>query len=284
MRTSPTNRTARGFTLVEIAVVLFIVAVLVAMAAAITRGVTAAQKRSLTATRIAGVDAALLQFVAQQKRLPCPANGTLALSAPTAGEEVCPAASQANGVVPWKTLGLTEVEATDGWDRRLTYRVDPNLALASGMDMSWCDPAGTEAGATPRPCNTACVSTSLGSCTPPTAFLLNKGLRVQNTAATVLMNPGVTTPHTGAAYVVISHGESGGGGYMAVGGTLAASATTDGDEEKKNYANLAYPAGTTYFVDDTPMDTGGATHFDDIVSRPSVMAVITKAGLGPRAH
>ena len=27
-----------------------------------------------------------------------------------------------------------------------------------------------------------------------------------------------------------------------------------------------------------------ALHFDDLVSRPSVLAVITKAGLGPRSH
>ena len=40
----------RGFTLVEIVVVIVIMAILIAMAAALTRGVVAGQKRSLTAT------------------------------------------------------------------------------------------------------------------------------------------------------------------------------------------------------------------------------------------
>lgn len=287
MRTSPQVRTCRGFTLVEIAVVLFIVAVLIAMAAAITRGVTAAQKRALTATRIAGVDAALLQFVSTQRRLPCPADATLGAN-PSFGKESgrtatgCTGTTQIHGVVPWRDLGLTEVEASDGYDRRLTYRVFSGLAADNGMDMSWCDPAGTEAGLTPRACTAnACTSAALGSCTPPSAFLSTKGLRVRNVAGAVLMDPAAApATNTGAAYVVISHGETGGGGYL-LGGGLASSSTTDGTEEAKNYANL--PLGA-YYVSDTAVDAGGPGHFDDIVSHPSVLSVITRAGLGPRAH
>jgi prepilin-type N-terminal cleavage/methylation domain-containing protein len=288
MRTSLNDPNARGFTLVEIAVVLFILAILIAMAAAITRGVTSAQRRSLTATRIATVDAALLQFVTTQRRLPCPADGTLASNHNDAGLEGARNAGgctgdQANGVVPWRTLALTEVEASDGYDRRLTYRVFPGLAGNNGMDMSWCDPAGSEGGAEPRACNTGCTSASPGSCTPPTAFLATKGIRVRNLTGTLLMDP--TAPAlTGAAYVVISHGESGGGSRL-IGGTLGASTTIDGTEEALNYVNLPYSAANTYYlVDDALSENGGPGHFDDVVSRPSVMAVISKAGLGPRAH
>jgi prepilin-type N-terminal cleavage/methylation domain-containing protein len=51
----------RGFTLVEIAVVLVILAVFMAMGAVMFRGFAAAQKRSITATRLATVDAALVR-------------------------------------------------------------------------------------------------------------------------------------------------------------------------------------------------------------------------------
>ncbi|HYC36517.1 MAG TPA: type II secretion system protein [Usitatibacter sp.] len=282
----PFRRASRGFTLIEITVVLVIIAIFLAMAAVMFRGVAAAQKRSITGTRMATVDAALVQFVQLNKRLPCPANGTIAWNGVNPGVEVIAAGvctgNQANGVVPWVTLGLTESDATDGWERRLTYRVDEDLVETGAMDMSWCDPAGTgaAAGATNELCNTACTNSALGNCTSPVNFLTagagGKGLRVQSITGTALMAP----PNTGAAYVLISHGESGGGGYLNT-GVLFTSTTIDGTEEQLNYANLVLRA---YYVDDALTDLAGASHFDDLVSRPSVLALAAKAGLGPRSH
>jgi prepilin-type N-terminal cleavage/methylation domain-containing protein len=280
---------ATGFTLIEVVVVMLIFAVVIAMASVITRGIVAAQKRSLTATRVAAIETALAQFVQQQKRLPCPANGTLVSSANNAGVEAraggaC-TGNQQDGVVPWRTLGLTETDATDAWDRRLTYRVGAALVADNGMDMSQCDPAGSEPPTAPaagRACTSPCVGTNLLGCTPPSAFLPQKGLEVRDIAGNVTMNP-AGVPHTGAAYVVISHGESGGGGYFNT-GILATSTVGDGTEEQKNYASLPYAGVATYYVDNALIETADTTHFDDIVLRPSVLAVINKAGLGPRAH
>lgn len=283
MTQSGRRHTLQGFTLIEIAVVLVIVAAMLAMGAVMVRGVTAAQKRSLTATRLATVDAALVQFVVLNKRLPCPANGTIASTGVNPGVElrvagVC-TGNQVNGVAPWVTLGITEIDATDGWDRRFTYRTDTELVLDNGMDMSWCDPAGTEAPVNPvagRNCTAGCTSANMALCTPPSAFLPGKGLQVRNVVGTTIMDP----PNTGAAYVVISHGESGGGAYLNS-GLLSTSTTTDGTEEAKNYANLVLQP---YYLDDGTTDVPGANHFDDIVSRPSVLSLAFKAGLGPRSH
>ena len=96
------------------------------------------------------------------------------------------------------------------------------------------------------------------------------------------MDP-AASPHTGAAYVLVSAGESGGGGYLSS-GTLGASSIGDGTEEMKNYASLPLTPLVTYYVDNALTETADANHFDDFVSRPSVLAVISKAGLGPRAH
>jgi hypothetical protein len=52
----------------------------------------------------------------------------------------------------------------------------------------------------------------------------------------------------------------------------------------KNYASLPYAGVATYYVDDSVNETATTAHFDDIVSRPSLLAVITKASLGPRSH
>jgi len=122
----------------------------------------------------------------------------------------------------------------------------------------------------------------MAGCTPPKNFLSGtvtaRGLTVRNLTGTALMEPLVQPGvNTGAAYVVISAGESGGGAYLNT-GTLATSATTDGDEEKKNYANLALQP---YYVDNTESST---PHFDDVVSRPSILSVASKAGVAPRSH
>ena len=286
-------RKHRGFTLIEVVVVLLILGVMIAMAAAITRGVMAAQKRSVTATRMAVVDTALVQFVLQQKRLPCPADGTFASSANNAGIEGartdaagCTTNLQ-HGIVPWRALGLTDVDVTDGWDRRLTYRIRPQEAILSALDASRCDPIGTEAPVAPAACNPACTAATPAACTPPSRFLVGRGLMVRNAAGTglpdtILMDRDAN-PHTGAAYVLISHGESGGGAYLNS-GVLSASTTVDGNEELRNYANQIFDPAATYYVDSPIVENPGVTHFDDIVSRPTILAVISKAGLAPRSH
>jgi prepilin-type N-terminal cleavage/methylation domain-containing protein len=288
-------RKSRGFTLIEVVVVLIIFGIVLTMAAAVTRGIAAGQKRSNTVTRMQTVDAAIAQFVAVQKRLPCPADGTKASNDASAGLEVRRDASlgcttavgaasplsaiEVGGVVPWRTLGLSEQDATDGWDHRFTYRIDPTLAIDYRMDMSQCDPASNAPVAATATCATGCSSSNLGACTPPQSYLLNKGLAIRNVSGTVIMDP-AAAPATGAAYVLISAGASGGGGYLNT-GVLGAAVTTEGTEEQKNYANGGVAA---YYVDDSISEVAGATHFDDLVSRPSVLTLINKAALGPRSH
>jgi prepilin-type N-terminal cleavage/methylation domain-containing protein len=285
MRRTPFRGANGGFTLVEIAVVLVIAALVLAFAIGTAAGILNRQKYSVTSTRLAAIDVAVVQFVLQQKRLPCPADGTMDSSNASAGLEMARTAgagctTQTSGVVPWRVLGLTEADITDGWGRRMTYRAHALSAADGGMNMAWCDPAGTEPiGSYAGFCNTGCVPATLTLCTPPSSFLANKGLQVRNIAGTVLMNP-ADTPPTGAAFLVISHGESGGGAYLTS-GSLQTSTTTDGTEEGKNYANLAVQA---YYVDDSISDVPGATHFDDLVLRPVVLNVINRAGLGPRPH
>jgi prepilin-type N-terminal cleavage/methylation domain-containing protein len=288
-----------GFTLVEIAVVLAVLGFLLAIVAGIATSMIGQQRREATRQRLAAMDITITLYVSQNKRLPCPADGRIdgtnagaGLEERNAGTGVCQIGGTANnqqhGVVPWRTLGIAEPDTTDGWGNRLTYRVAPELTVAGAMDLTNCDPGGTGA-LSGGLCNNACsTSTFPGTCTPPSTYSAGKGLKIRNLAsATLIMDP-AAVPSTGAAYIVISHGENGEGAYNNLGvlqGSTVASGTL---EAANNAANVAFTyatsGATSAFVDDFPSYAAGAGHFDDFLLRPSILAVATKAGLGSRAH
>lgn len=276
-------RASRGFTLVEIAVVLVIVTFLIAMAAAIVRPLGAQQRRSATLARMQLVDAALIQFVGLQKRLPCPADGTIIdPTNPSYGFESARNAAgcttnEANGILPWRTLGLSEPDVTDGWDRRFTYRIAPSLGGNNALDMSMCDTVSSNNPNTPvAACDPTCTAATPAQCTPPQSFLINKGLEVRKVDnVTKVMDPAAIPP-TGAAYVLISHGETGGGGLTSAG--IGTARAEDSPPEQMNYGTQPL-AG--YYISDDFLET---PHFDDMVSRPSLGSVIGRASLGHRTH
>jgi prepilin-type N-terminal cleavage/methylation domain-containing protein len=296
-RSGPANPVSHGFTLVEIAVVIVVLSLLLAMIAGIATAMLGQQRREVTRQRLAGIETAIALFVSQNQRLPCPANGTLAgtdanagVAQFTAGPPItCSvggvANSQQHGVVPWRALGISEQDATDGWGNRLTYRVDPDFVTAPAMNMTYCDPGGIAVAASLASpagfCNGACTSATFpASCTAPSSVTNDQGLQVRNLGGTAIMDPTID-PSTGAAYVVISHGENASGGYNNQGIVQAAVGTDSGTEEAKNAANLVLQP---YYVDDFASYPAGAGHFDDFVLRPSILTVAVKAQLGPRAH
>jgi prepilin-type N-terminal cleavage/methylation domain-containing protein len=288
----------RGFTLVEIAVVIVVLGFLLAMIAGIATTLIGQQRREMTRQRMAGVETALALFVSQNKRLPCPADGRIAGNAAGAGTEarsvggVCQiggaANTQTHGVLPWQTLGLAEPDITDGWGNRLTFRVAPELALDNAMDLTPCDPGGTGS-LFGLVCNAGCSAGSFpAGCTPPALYTHNKGLKIRNLAsATLLMDPSLS-PSTGAAYVVISHGENRVGAYNSDGilqGGTPASGTLEAANNAANAAFVNATSGTASpFVDDFPSYVTGTGHFDDALLRPAILTVATRAQLGPRAH
>ncbi|MBX3714381.1 MAG: prepilin-type N-terminal cleavage/methylation domain-containing protein [Burkholderiales bacterium] len=300
----PRSARPEGFTLVEIAVVIVVLSLLLAMIAGIATALLGQQRREATRQRLTGVETALALFVSQNRRLPCPADGRIASTAAGAGDEARNAGTgacqiggaanvQTHGVVPWRTLGLAEQDATDGWGNRLTYRVAPELTLAGAMDYTACDPGASVTGGTPSACASPCPSgTWPAGCTHPTDVTRTKGLKVRtnNAVVTLVMDSGAPVS-TGAAYVVISHGENGVGGY-GNSGLLQSGSTPSGTlEAANNHANVAFAHATSAamtnasaFVDDFPSYNADASHFDDFVLRPSILAVATKAQLGPRAH
>ena len=300
------RRKSRGFSLVEIAIVLASLGFVLTIGLQATGAYLSHERRKVSLARVAGLDVALANYVAVQGRLPCPADGSLATGVALAGVEaraagVCTAMD--TGVVPWVTLGLTESEALDGWNTRLSYRTVSAVAAPASLgftsnrslDATGCDPGATVERNPPPPAvpppvpppvpREACVAgctlanlANLANCTSPLNFVTGRGLNVRDAVAgTLLMDPAAGT---GAAYVLISHGENRGGGYDRA-GTLQAGTPANDVLEAPNANNQALPAA---FIDAPFNDSDGGARFDDIVSRPTLMTLLVKAGLAPRAH
>jgi prepilin-type N-terminal cleavage/methylation domain-containing protein len=279
----------RGFTLVELSVVLVILGLIAGTLFGISSAMMSVQRGETTRAKLKVIDAALVSFVAINRRLPCPANGALATGIEVFGSQADPCSNQTNGVVPWAALGLTASDIEDGWGTRITYRMDPYLARTSAMDMSLCDPAGTIAvapvdGYAPSriTCGLAgsCTAATLIQCVTPTQFLTAKGVQISNAVAgTILMDPSLI-PSTGAAYVLISHGENRSGGFGDGGTVLAATLAGEGTNETQNRVDTSL----AYYVDAPQLFSQDNTRFDDFVLRPSIISVIQRASLGPRSH
>jgi prepilin-type N-terminal cleavage/methylation domain-containing protein len=305
-----------AFTLIEMAIVLVIAGIIAVMLLGASSAFLDNEKRKNVRARLDAVEVALVNFVAVNKRLPCPANGTKQSNA-GAGLEVlsapgvCDVTVAADGVLPWVALGLTEIEASDPWNARLTYRVDPALTQALPkpllMNMSNCDPSSTGPAGAGGICSAPVLPcTGTTGCTSPTNFLAGKGLDVwdgQNGTTGWLARQNNSTAGTGAAWVVISHGPSGAGAYNAQGKLQPGTVDLGKDLEDKNVNGLALakPATQANAYRDAPLNDNevqyvpvppapppvpplALLHFDDYLSHPTLMAVLVRANLGPRAH
>lgn len=141
---APPRDPRAGFTLVELAVVLIIIAVIAGSALTIGVNRNEAAKQRETFAKMERIEEALKAFLILNGRLPCPADPNLGMSNPNLGQELrdagppseCAASLQPSGsavitvgTVPFATLGLPEEFMLDGWARRFTYVVDDNFAM-----------------------------------------------------------------------------------------------------------------------------------------------------------
>ena len=253
---------SKGFTLVEVAVALGIIALL--LAGALIPLSTQFDVRNVADTQRAmeSIREAITGFAQANGRLPCPADGTIAAGGTNAGKELCPNGN-GFGVVPWATLGVPE---TDGWGRRFSYWVSPIFADAMGTTFG-CTPAPV-----PAPTQSSFALCSLGTLTVNTR---NESTHAFN--AIGLMLPAV----------IISHGKNGFGAYTPGGVTLAAPAGTD------EIANANHASAATTFFSRIPTpsrspcsDAAGPSfcEFDDIVvmiSSNTLIARMVAAGRLP---
>ena len=291
----------RGFTLAEIAIAFFVLALLLAVLLPASQTALSNSRRSATTQKLATIETALINFVMVNKRLPCPSDGTSITGSEGARDGSGDCTTQANGVVPWLAIGLSLQDVLDAWNNQITYRVGYGLTRSESMNMSYCDPAGTgytTTGATPLGpnvnlglCNSVtCTGTfTAANCTSPQNFLKYKGLDVQSmpSAPSKIMD---YSNYTSAAFILISHGDNQYGAINNNGKPITTALSgvigTTLEDPNVNGASLVVTSGAPpVFIDATFSDTSNpALYFDDIIVRPLLFSVITRAQLGPRSH
>jgi prepilin-type N-terminal cleavage/methylation domain-containing protein len=258
-----------GFSLVELSVTLAVIGVTLAGALTLATKKTEADKLTETQTKMAAIDAALDVYLTTNQRLPCPADGSLAMSnsnfgiAGTATNTGCTTLSNFNstpalayaGVVPVRTLLLPDSTMIDGWGRRITYIIDFNFAnnsvVAGGVQTNTVCDGVTASGAT----HTACFK-----------YKSAGGLTVNDSTGAART--------TTAVYVLISHGKNGRGAYTYAGSFTRLAASAD-DDEKSNAGSDATGGFDKIFVQKDTTTT--PTTFDDIVTYRSKAEIMDDA-------
>jgi prepilin-type N-terminal cleavage/methylation domain-containing protein len=243
---------ARGFTLIEMAIVMVVIGLVLSGALVAVAPVVQNTKISETNERLDRIEQALTLYAIRNGCLPCPADpsqsstgtnpgqsikGTsTAYSSGCTGTQDCGFGESKQGAVPWVTLGLSEGDITDGFGTRIDYSVTSALAHDNGLMR-----------------------------TPPSTYPAGT-LTVQN------YNSVVQT--TAAGYVLVSHGIDRFGGYVAgsgshiTSGPNSASATQIQNED----------TNTTFVQDILYVGTTGSTYFDDIVRWRTAPMIVQLCG------
>ena len=224
------------------------------------------------------IEDALIQFVAINGRLPCPADGSVdtgienpADPNPQIGAATC---TTLVGTVPWRTLGLSQDFALDAWAQKISYRVfhgPTGLTRTGGASMTDCDLFDTGL-SIPLPASGLCDPSHDNTAEQ---FLFGKGLAFDD--------KGTTT--SGVAFVLISHGPTGRGAFLP-GGVQTPLPNAANGPERGNAANdTLIPAQRTFFArgfSDPSVSPDDPTHFDDLTRFIRIEELIRKAGRGSR--
>jgi prepilin-type N-terminal cleavage/methylation domain-containing protein len=252
------NHLARGFTLIEIAIVIVVIGLLVGGGLTAISPVIQSARLTETKQKMATVDSAVLGYIITNGCLPCPAARNIggtptglsndgaeqAVGTPCATDGTCLGGADAAGLVPWVTLGLSRDDVTDGFGRMFTFAVDGELTNGTN-DMQRTN--GT-----------------FPALTAPNIVIqdLTAGAPVDFT-------------YNSLAYVLVSHGPDGSFGETP-GATLIANLYNTPANEGQNENgddDVRFATGNSNAVN-------GTAYFDDIVTFRSLQPLILSCGSG----
>lgn len=239
-----------GFSLVEMAVVIFIVGILLSAGLKLLSAKVNSAQIEVTRTHQESIKQALISYLGRNKRLPCPtnvANGTLPAPLPPCN---------ITGIIPYAELGLDLSTALDGWENYFTYAISPSLITSPlppktpPYTTSWHYRYNPNSNIPPNTSNSTLAfwpTNSIG------------GISVSD-GANVISNPSLAT---GAVVALLSYGKNGYGAFNVKLGTN--DFTEAGVDELQNINPVNAPGNILIIKRDTTDSNAAGGVFDDVV-------------------
>lgn len=272
------NRSQSGFTLLEMVIIVGIIGAMLGTYLSFYQPRQTAMASADTVLRMERVMNALSGYALRLNRLPCPARPNEDPSNTNFGAESTSGCTSttpgAQGIVPFKTLGLMQDDVVDGFGRYFTY-----IVHGPTTDAPPNGPAGADITTKTSPV----VVTGSDFCT------LASGMTVRRRVGAALP----TTEAGNVAVVLISHGADGYGAFnmsltnfnnrnasnpIGTGGGSNALNDLTGENERENAVNNANTASTD-IADYNVIVSPSTLHFDDKVMYMTLPGVISRLGV-----
>ena len=272
------SREKRGFSLIELSIVILIVSILITGSLGISKTAINNSKAKVTKDRMGAVYQAFTNFLATNRRLPCPAVITVAKGTSGYGNEAATPGTCANtfvsstnapnlsyGMVPIAALGLDPDMAEDGWGTKFVYVVDKRFTVQSTSATSV----------------STCGSTSPPSC----GFEITQGIPNDNQTSTTDLGSGIDVQgplnssllsNKNGVLLLLSHGANKFNGFNATG--TAQNGTSTATDENNNSCNTCSTSGTASF-DRVFLTNSTDPTFDDIALFKTKTQLVRDAGL-----
>jgi type II secretory pathway pseudopilin PulG len=243
-----------AFSLIELSVIILIIGIIIGSSVGISKTAINSSETKITKDRMDTIYKALSNFVATNRRLPCPsvltlAKGTAGYGAEAATPGTCTGIS-ANGntiygMIPITALGLDPDMGEDGFGTKFSYVADKRFTKQSLNDLS---SDGFEI--------TKAVVAEDGVAISPTL------IKVQGPAGTDVL------PDFNALFVLISHGANKDNGWDATGTTQNPAGSIANET-----SNSSLDSVSTYIAYSTD------PNFDDVLLFKNKPQLVRDAGL-----
>ena len=249
-----------GFSMIELSVVLVVMGIMTVGMISLGTATLESAKIAETKSIIAKIQKAMIVYYKKNNSLPCPADGTLALtdnnfafeqktnssSDTTISNATC-SASYSNlistvmyyGTVPTRTLKLPDYYAFDAWGNRITYNISKDCVDPDNWNSSHAN-----------------ICRKLASPSLPGGSI---------TITDINLNPILDD----AAYFLVSHGKNGVGAWRRAGGStrIPSTASTSARETSNAHVNTSgVTSGYDILFRSDFINDGDVTanYFDDI--------------------